>query len=117
MPRALSRREGKSTVSCWFRMGMVVVALACPRLSAAQEQPSAPDSPALISPQDAPAAPAGPAASQAQTSQTADKAPPPQKPPIVRAGRDGFSLRSADDAFQLRLRGYAQSDSRVYLEV
>lgn len=35
--------------------------------------------------------------------------------PAVRAGRDGFSLRSGDSAFQLRLRGYLQSDSRVYL--
>lgn len=32
----------------------------------------------------------------------------------VTAGRDGFSLRSADNAFQLRLRGYVQLDGRFY---
>ncbi|MEA2692743.1 MAG: phosphate-selective porin OprO and OprP [Acidobacteriota bacterium] len=32
----------------------------------------------------------------------------------VTAGRDGFSIRSADNAFQLRLRGYVQLDGRFY---
>lgn len=36
--------------------------------------------------------------------------------PTVRAGRDGFALRSADDAFQFRLRGYLHSDNRIYLQ-
>ena len=39
----------------------------------------------------------------------------PAERPEVRAGRDGFSVRSADGAFQLRLRGYMQSDSRFFL--
>ena len=30
------------------------------------------------------------------------------------AGRDGFSLQSADKAFQLKLRGYTQADGRFY---
>ncbi len=34
--------------------------------------------------------------------------------PAVVAGREGFTLRSADGAFQLRLRGYVQSDGRFY---
>jgi phosphate-selective porin OprO and OprP len=32
------------------------------------------------------------------------------------AGRDGFSLRSADGNFQLRLRGYVQLDGRTFLD-
>ena len=34
--------------------------------------------------------------------------------PRVTAGREGFSLRSADGNFQLKLRGYVQSDGRFY---
>jgi phosphate-selective porin OprO/OprP len=34
--------------------------------------------------------------------------------PTVGAGREGFGMRSADGAFQLRLRGYIQSDGRFY---
>ena len=34
--------------------------------------------------------------------------------PIVRAGKDGFGLRSADGNFDLRLRGYVQADARLY---
>ena len=34
--------------------------------------------------------------------------------PVVGAGREGFAMRSADGAFQLRLRGYIQSDGRFY---
>lgn len=34
--------------------------------------------------------------------------------PIVRAGRDGFGLRSADSNFELRLRGYMQVDARFF---
>ncbi|HEX6901918.1 MAG TPA: porin [Thermoanaerobaculia bacterium] len=33
----------------------------------------------------------------------------------VTAGRDGFSFRSADSAFQLRVRGYIQADYREFL--
>jgi phosphate-selective porin OprO and OprP len=36
--------------------------------------------------------------------------------PIVGAGREGFAMRSADGAFQLRLRGYMQSDGRFYAD-
>src|SRR5688572_1451077 len=36
--------------------------------------------------------------------------------PVVQAARDGFSFRSADGAFRLRLRGYVQSDGRFFLE-
>jgi phosphate-selective porin OprO/OprP len=36
--------------------------------------------------------------------------------PILGAGPDGFYLRSADRAFDLRLRGYAQLDARYYTE-
>jgi len=38
----------------------------------------------------------------------------PNPPATVTAGRDGFSIRSADNAFQLRLRGYVQLDGRFY---
>jgi phosphate-selective porin OprO/OprP len=34
--------------------------------------------------------------------------------PSVVVGRDGLSVRSADDAFSVRLRGYVQSDARFY---
>jgi phosphate-selective porin OprO/OprP len=34
--------------------------------------------------------------------------------PVVSAGKGGFSLASADGQFQLRIRGYAQSDSRSF---
>jgi hypothetical protein len=36
--------------------------------------------------------------------------------PVVQAARDGFSFRSADGSFRLRLRGYVQSDGRFFLE-
>lgn len=36
--------------------------------------------------------------------------------PVVSAGRDGFSLRSADGAFALRFRGYLHSDGRFFLD-
>jgi len=34
--------------------------------------------------------------------------------PALVAGKDGFSLKSADSRFQLKLRGYAQSDGRFF---
>src|SRR4030095_10005507 len=34
--------------------------------------------------------------------------------PRVTAGREGFSLQSADKALQLKLRGYTQADGRFY---
>jgi phosphate-selective porin OprO and OprP len=36
--------------------------------------------------------------------------------PIVKAGKEGFSLSSADGDFQLRLKGLVQGDSRWYLD-
>lgn len=36
--------------------------------------------------------------------------------PVVQAARDGFSFRSADGNFRMRLRGYLQSDGRFFLE-
>ena len=36
--------------------------------------------------------------------------------PTVSVGKDGFSLRSADGAFALRLRGYVQLDGRFYFD-
>src|SRR5256885_2017156 len=36
--------------------------------------------------------------------------------PVLSAGANGFSLRSAESNFVLRLRGYIQADSRWYIE-
>lgn len=35
--------------------------------------------------------------------------------PVVTAGADGFVIKSADDNFKLKLRGYLQADGRFYL--
>jgi len=35
--------------------------------------------------------------------------------PTLIAGKEGFSLKSAEGTFQLKLRGYAQTDGRFYL--
>src|SRR5688572_7147312 len=35
--------------------------------------------------------------------------------PAVEAGRDGFSVRSADNAFQFKIGGYFQTDSRFFI--
>ncbi|MCG3120517.1 MAG: hypothetical protein ALAOOOJD_03258 [bacterium] len=35
--------------------------------------------------------------------------------PTLIAGKDGFALKSADGKFQLKLRGYTQTDGRFYL--
>jgi phosphate-selective porin OprO and OprP len=35
--------------------------------------------------------------------------------PVLVAGKDGFSLKSADGKFQLKLRGYMQTDGRFFL--
>jgi phosphate-selective porin OprO and OprP len=50
---------------------------------------------------------------QEQADQAAKKA---LQTPVVTAGEDGFALKSADDNFVLRLRGYAQADGRFYLD-
>jgi phosphate-selective porin OprO/OprP len=47
-----------------------------------------------------------------QADQAAQKA---KTAPIIAAGPDGFSLKSADGNFVLKLRGYAQADGRFYL--
>lgn len=52
------------------------------------------------------ASPASPAASVSSATQAT--------PASVTAGPQGFSIRSADNAFQLRLRGYVQLDDRFY---
>jgi phosphate-selective porin OprO/OprP len=36
--------------------------------------------------------------------------------PVTGVGRDGFQIRSADGAYQLRFRGLIQADSRAYLD-
>jgi len=36
--------------------------------------------------------------------------------PVLSAGKDGFSLKSADGSFQLRLRGYVQADGRFFAD-
>lgn len=36
--------------------------------------------------------------------------------PATAAGKDGFSLSSADKSFQLKLRGYLQNDARFFLD-
>jgi phosphate-selective porin OprO/OprP len=36
--------------------------------------------------------------------------------PVVKADQDGFSIASADKAFQLKLRGYVQGDGRFFLD-
>ncbi len=35
---------------------------------------------------------------------------------VVSASKDGFTIQSADKAFQLKLRGYMQADGRAFLE-
>src|SRR5712672_951508 len=58
--------------------------------------------------QDAPPAPPAP---------PAQKAPPAQDaPPVVTAaGKDGFTIRTADGASFLRIRGYIQADAQFYV--
>ena len=46
------------------------------------------------------------------TEQEAQRA---KQAPVVQAAREGFSFRSADGSFRLRLRGYLQSDGRFFL--
>lgn len=36
--------------------------------------------------------------------------------PIFTAGKEGFSLRAADNSYQLRLRGYVQADGRFFAD-
>ena len=36
--------------------------------------------------------------------------------PAFTAGKDGFSLKSADNSFQLRIRGYVQADGRFFAD-
>lgn len=36
--------------------------------------------------------------------------------PVLGAGKDGFFLKSADEAFQLKLRGYLQTDGRFFID-
>src|SRR5687767_88995 len=50
---------------------------------------------------------------EAQQAVTTEKA---KSTPVLSAGASGFSFRSADSNFVLRLRGYLQADSRWYLD-
>jgi phosphate-selective porin OprO and OprP len=54
------------------------------------------------------------AAQQATPNVAPGDSAPRDRPPTIVAGRDGFALRSADGDFVLRLRGYFQSDARVF---
>ena len=45
----------------------------------------------------------------------AQDSPPPSQPPIVTSGPDGLAVRSADGASSLRLRGYLQTDGRLFI--
>jgi phosphate-selective porin OprO/OprP len=47
--------------------------------------------------------------------QRAAPAPSPAPAPVVRAGREGFGLRSADGDFTLRVGGYVHADTRLYV--
>jgi phosphate-selective porin OprO and OprP len=51
-------------------------------------------------------------AAQQKVDETAQKA---KDAPVVTAGPEGFALKSVDNNFVLRLRGYAQADARFYL--
>jgi len=48
---------------------------------------------------------------QQQANQSAQTA---KQTTIVTAGPEGFAFKSADDSFELRIRGYAQADGRFY---
>jgi phosphate-selective porin OprO and OprP len=50
---------------------------------------------------------------QEQADQAAEKA---KQAPLITAGEDGFSLKSADSNFVLRIGGYVQADGRFYLD-
>jgi phosphate-selective porin OprO/OprP len=39
-----------------------------------------------------------------------------KKAPVFTAGREGFSLKSADGSYQLRIRGYLQGDGRFFAD-
>ncbi len=45
----------------------------------------------------------------------AQDSPPPSQPPIVAVGPDGLAVRSANGAFSFRLRGYVQTDGRLFI--
>jgi len=40
---------------------------------------------------------------------------PPGQPPVVTVGPDGLTVRSADGASSMRLRGYLQTDGRLFI--
>ena len=42
--------------------------------------------------------------------------PKAKEAPVVTAGKDGFSLKAADNSFQLRIRGYTQADGRFFAD-
>lgn len=73
--------------------------------------------------QEPPARQPAPATAQPATAAPPAEAPPPRHFPLaenstpwVAGYNDGFFLRSGDDAFRLRLAGYAQADGRFALD-
>jgi phosphate-selective porin OprO/OprP len=56
------------------------------------------------------------AALEAERRRAADSAKAAPRAPTLTAGPQGFALRSADGQFQMRLRGYVQSDGRFYYD-
>ncbi|MCE9612647.1 MAG: OprO/OprP family phosphate-selective porin [Lentisphaerae bacterium] len=46
----------------------------------------------------------------------AEQASASSPPPVITAGPEGFALTSHDKAFQLKMRGYVQTDSRFFLD-
>ncbi|HYO58556.1 OprO/OprP family phosphate-selective porin [Archangium sp.] len=54
-----------------------------------------------------------PEEAKGETPKEAAAAPQPAAP-VISAGPEGFSLASADKQFQLKLRGYAQADGRLF---
>ena len=75
--------------------------------------------PAPVAPQPAAAVAAEPGAVLLQPAPTQPAVAVPDARPvdaaIVGAGKDGFSISSADNDFVLKVRGYAQGDARLFL--
>src|SRR5690349_20338640 len=49
---------------------------------------------------------------EAAAATATNQAAKPPTAPYVKASQEGFSFQSADDNFNLRIRGYAQADGR-----
>ncbi|QSQ24806.1 porin [Pyxidicoccus parkwayensis] len=135
--------EGAATRSVILSLGLLVAPLAsaqspAPEASAVQPAaaapPAVPAEPPAVAPPATPGEPASAAPSTA-SSEPAVAAPPtataePTAPPasakpatptssevIIKASSEGFSLSSPDKAFVLKLRGYLQTDLRLFASV